>query len=256
MIQIKLIDNQQDLQQVFRLRYAVYVKELGAEMEHADHQRKEVREPWDETGDNLGAWINGELVGCLRINFGGQSDLSEYQDFFDPILADEYAGCPLEHISVSSKFAVHQRHRGATLAVRLAQASYVQFQEKHSRANYLTCRPNLVPMYRKLGFELCASAFHHHEAGWITPMVLVVQDYETLRQIKSPFADICARYPINQEQATKLRARLGTHRFQRADDVREPHKKKNCSALFGSESRLSLGRSFTACEGTRNLFVA
>ena len=32
MIQIKLIDNQQDLQQVFRLRYAVYVEELGAEI--------------------------------------------------------------------------------------------------------------------------------------------------------------------------------------------------------------------------------
>lgn len=29
MTQIKLIDNQQDWQQVFRLHYAVYVEELG-----------------------------------------------------------------------------------------------------------------------------------------------------------------------------------------------------------------------------------
>ncbi len=209
MIQIKLIDNQQDLQQVFRLRYAVYVEELGAEMEHADHQRKEVCEPWDETGDNLGAWINGELVGCVRINRGGKSDLSEYQDFFTPIIADKASGCSLESISISSKFVVQQRHRGAIFAVRLAQANYVQMLENNSQLNYLTCRSNLVEMYRKLGFQPCAPAFHHHEAGWITPMVLVVEDYEYLRQIKSPFADICARYPINQVQARKLRIRLG-----------------------------------------------
>lgn len=206
MIEIKLIDNQQDLQQVFQLRYAVYVEELGAQMEHADHQRQEVREPWDDTGHNLGAWINGELVGCLRINFGGESDLAEYQPLFNPIFADEYIRCPLESISVSSKFTVHQRHRGAILAVRLLQASYIQLQERKARLNYMTCRPNLAAMYRKLGFQACAPAFHHHEAGWVLPMALIVQDYEYLRQINSPFADICARYPINQEQASALRA--------------------------------------------------
>ena len=85
MIEIKLIDNPQDLQRVFRLRYAVYVEELGAEMAHADHQRREVREPWDKSGDNLGAWINGELVGGVRINYGGASDLTEYQNLFNPV---------------------------------------------------------------------------------------------------------------------------------------------------------------------------
>ena len=216
MIEIKLVDNPQDLQQVFRLRYTVYVEELGARMEFADHERKEVREPWDETGDHLGAWINGELAGCLRINYGGKSDLSEYQEFFDPILADKGTEGSLEEISVGSKFAVHPRHRGATLAVRLMQAFYIQLQEKNSRLNYLTCRPNLAGMYRKLGFEPCAPSFFHHEAGWLMPMVLVVQDYETLRQIKSPFADICARYPINQAHARTLRARLGAQCFQPA----------------------------------------
>lgn len=214
MIQVKLINNPQDLQQVFRLRYAVYVEELGAAMEYANHERKEVREPWDETSDNLGAWINGELVGCVRINRGGESDLSEYRDFFDSIVADSYADCPLESISVSSKFAVHRRHRGTTLAVKLLQAFYIQLQVKKSRLNYMTCRSNLVPMYRKLGFEPCAPAVHHHEAGWVQPMALVVQDYEHLRQIKSPFADICARYPINQVQARKLRNRLNQRQLQ------------------------------------------
>lgn len=206
MIEIKLIDNQQDLQRVFRLRYAVYVEELGAEMAHADHQRREVREPWDEGGDHLGAWINGELVGGVRINYGGASDLAEYQHLFNPIIADKHVNCARERISVSSKFVVHARHRGTSLSVRVMQAFYAQLQEKKSLLNYMTCRPNLAAMYRKLGFQTCAPAFHHHEAGWMLPMWLVVQDYESLRRINSPFASICARYPINQAQAGALRA--------------------------------------------------
>ena len=52
-------------------------------------------------------------------------------------------------------------------------------------------------------------------------MALVVQDYEYLQQINSPFADICARYPINQEQARELRVRLGAQCFQPADVLRK-----------------------------------
>jgi hypothetical protein len=85
----------------------------------------------------------------------------------------------------------------------------------------MTCRLNLMEMYRKFGFQSCAPAFHHHEAGWMMPNVLVVQDYEYLRQIKSPFADICARYPINQKQAGTLRASLGAQSFQPAGGVRK-----------------------------------
>lgn len=203
MIKIQLANTSQELTQIAQLRYAVYVEELGARMEHADHPRKELHEPWDETGDNLGAWINGELVGCLRINYGGETDLAEYQHLFRPVI---HADCPLPGISVASKFAVHRRHRGATLAVRLTQAFYARLQEKRSRLNYITCRPNVTGLYRKLGFQACAPAFLHHEAGWMLPMVLIVQDYETLRRINSPFAEICARYPIDQEQASALRA--------------------------------------------------
>ena len=68
MTQIKLINNPQDLQQVFRLRYAVYVEELGAEMEYADHQRKEVREPLEETGDSLGAWSSAGICARYLVN--------------------------------------------------------------------------------------------------------------------------------------------------------------------------------------------
>jgi len=206
MIEIRLIEHPADLQQVFRLRYAVYVEELGAAMKHADHQLKELHEPWDETGNNLGAWINGELAGCIRLNCGGATDLAEYWRFFASIIADQGAGCALESVSVSSKFAVHRKYRGTSLGVRLALACYALMHEKGARLNYLTCRPNLAEKYRKLGFQTCAPAFIHHEAGWSLPMVLIVQDYEYLRQIKSPFAEICARYPIKENQAKDLRA--------------------------------------------------
>ena len=76
---------------------------------------------------------------------------------------------------------------------------------KSANLNYLTCQTNLMGLYSRMGFRICGASFFHPEAGWLTPMVLVVQDYEYLQQIKSPFASICARYPINQAQASRLR---------------------------------------------------
>ncbi len=200
MIRIGLIKTEQELQQVFRLRYDVYVEELGATMEHADHQHKALHDDWDATADIIGAWHNDELVGCVRINYSGKTDLAEYEPFVHP-LAKKIGG-----VSVTSKLVVAKAFRRTMVSARLCQAGFVQLHARSSQLNYLTCRANLVEMYSRLGFRVCGSSFFHPEAGWLLPMVLLVQDYEYLRQIKSPFADICARYPINQRQARMLRA--------------------------------------------------
>ena len=85
MIRIGLIQTDEELQQVFRLRYDVYVEELGATMAHADHHAKALHDEWDTTADIIGAWHNDELVGCVRLNFSDKTDLAEYEPFFHPL---------------------------------------------------------------------------------------------------------------------------------------------------------------------------
>lgn len=82
MLDIHIATTQAELQAIYRLRYQVYVEELGATMEYADHSTQELCEPWDETGENISAWQEGRLVGCVRFNSAATTDFSEYEQLF------------------------------------------------------------------------------------------------------------------------------------------------------------------------------
>ena len=51
MLNIRLVKTLQELESVYRLRYQVYIKELGADMKYADHLSQELCKPWDATGE-------------------------------------------------------------------------------------------------------------------------------------------------------------------------------------------------------------
>ena len=205
MLDIRLVKTPQELESVFRLRYQVYVEELRAKMEYADHQQKILHDEWDKTADIIGAWQNDELVGCVRLNYSHNTDLSEYEVHYHPLVKRTVLKWNPGSISVGSKLTVAKAFRHTNLGTKLCDALYAQTHVRGSYLNYLTCQINLVTMYRRWGWRICGQGFFHPEAGWLTPMVLVVQDYEYLQQIKSPFASICARYPINQAEARMLR---------------------------------------------------
>jgi predicted GNAT family N-acyltransferase len=206
MLSIRLAKTEEELQAVYRLRYQVYVEELGATMEYADHQQKALSDEWDKTADIIGAWQNDELVGCVRLNYSHNTDLSEYESFYSKLVNGNS-----NSISISSKWVVAQAFRRTILSARLSQGCYAQMHVRSAYLNYLTCQTNLVGLYSRMGFRICGASFFHPEAGCLTPMVLVVQDYEYLQQIKSPFANICARYPINQAEASRLRNLTTNH---------------------------------------------
>jgi predicted GNAT family N-acyltransferase len=208
MIKIRLANTAQELTQIARLRYDVYVEVLGATMRHADHQRREVRDSWDATAHNFAAWCDGELVGCVRLNCAPETDLSAYATHcqFDRLLA-AMSDKPLR-LSAASKLIVRRDERNKTLALRLAQACYEQMHVCRASLNFLTCQTRLIRLYQKLGFQVCGLPFFDEEAELLTPMALVVEDLEYLQRIQSPFFAICQRFPVEQPHANDLRQLL------------------------------------------------
>ena len=67
--EIRLAATDVELEALYAFRYRIYVEEMGRPQKYADHDMRRIRDPLDETGRNLVAWDNSEIVGCVRVNF-------------------------------------------------------------------------------------------------------------------------------------------------------------------------------------------
>ncbi len=205
MLDIHIATTETELQAIYRLRYQVYVEELGADMEHANHQVRELCEPWDAVGDNIGAWLDGELVGCVRFNNAATTDFSEYENLLRLKTLKRFMPCSLTDFSLSTKLAVVNSHRGLMLTTQLCQAVYAVMRARKAALNYLICQTKLVTFYQKFGFLVCGASFIHLEGGSVTPLVMMVEDQDYLHSIQSPILSLCQQYPNDQKRAMQFR---------------------------------------------------
>jgi hypothetical protein len=102
-LEIRIVSSAAELEAVQRQRYAVYVRELGYSLGHADHSEGTVAEALDATGYIFGAFCARRLVGSVRINYGEDGDFAEYASLypihrFAPYLPSQLA-IDLEHFA-------------------------------------------------------------------------------------------------------------------------------------------------------------
>src|ERR1051325_10744662 len=53
---------------IYSLRYTVYVDEMHRRQPHADYSNRRIEEPWDASGRLLRALIDGVVIGTVRVN--------------------------------------------------------------------------------------------------------------------------------------------------------------------------------------------
>ena len=68
MFEIRLATTAEEREQVFKLRYSIYVEEMGKSQHYADHKHKKVEEPLDSSANIFAAFQNGRVVGTIRNN--------------------------------------------------------------------------------------------------------------------------------------------------------------------------------------------
>lgn len=205
MLDIHIATTQAELQAIYRLRYQVYVEELGATMEYANHSTQELCEPWDETGENIGVWQEGRLVGCVRFNSAATTDFSEYEELFHLRELRRHLNCSPIELSVAAKLVVIKTHRGLKIARILLQALYEVSRTRNAALSLQFCQTHLVHRYQNYGWIICGDSFLHLEGGFMKPMALIVQDREHLQRLQSPFLPLCKQYANDQTRATQCR---------------------------------------------------
>ncbi|HJV95160.1 MAG TPA: GNAT family N-acetyltransferase [Albitalea sp.] len=138
-------------------------------VEKADHARRQLRDPHDETAIHLMVEVDGELAACARLHLGGiPAQLAAPLDLW------RFHGWSPTDFGFISKFMVRRCHRGSTVAARLMRAFFAFASERRARAVFCTTFPDLLPLYERAGMRAYGAQYRDPDLGPHHAMVFLM----------------------------------------------------------------------------------
>lgn len=174
----------QDITDCRRFWYEIYVEEMQRHQDEADHARRELRDPQEVCAEVLAARdAEGRVVGTVLTTMRPFPGITTYQRLYG-----------LEQgptsLAITKKLIVSQAHRGGSLAVRLAKATYESALAQGIEQCVIDCNAPNVPLFERLGFRLHKPEVVHPDYGPVAVMLLHLLDEQHLAHVRSPFLTI------------------------------------------------------------------
>ncbi|MDY7009011.1 MAG: GNAT family N-acyltransferase [Cyanobacteriota bacterium] len=130
MLEIRLARTPEEREEIFKLRYQIYVEELGwlenCPNYEPNHEQKKVEDPLDLSANLFMAFDNSELVGTIRCNYAQNLDSENLDlDYYTKLYQMEKVGDahPLS-TSIGGRFMLKSYLRGSLIGLRIMQAYY------------------------------------------------------------------------------------------------------------------------------------
>lgn len=186
---IHLAETEEEKRAVYRFRYDVYVEEMGRYRNTANHAERTLVEPEDEKARIFYAAPDGEVVGTARFSWGGDGafsarQLEQYR--LEPFLAE----LPASAMVVGERGMVAPYLRGSDLFHRMGDLSRRFVSDNRVQLIFGACEPHLLSLYIGRGARTFSNRnINSPEAGYLIPIVTVVEDVDYLRRIGAPDAD-------------------------------------------------------------------
>ena len=185
---IHVAKSEEEKEAVYRFRYEIYVAEMGRYRAIADHERRSFSEPEDETARIFYAAEGGEVVATSRMSWGGDAPFSERlidHYMLEPFLAEASP----EIMAVGERGMVKPDLRGSPIFTELGMKTLEFINENRIQLIFGACEPHLLSRYVSQGSRTFSKKnINSAEAGYLIPIVVVVEDIEYLRRIRSPRA--------------------------------------------------------------------
>ena len=185
-IQIRPVNGPKELAAVGRLRYDVYVRELGRRPAGCDDKLAVQVEPEDAVSTIYAAFDGDVVLACLRMTSIDQLAAdSRWRKLFD---SAEFP-VPETQQAMLSRLVVRADVRASLLAPRLLAAAYDAFRAGGGEVVFLRCMPNLVPLFEVMGCRRYKAGSADTDAGFRLPMVMIAGDWTYFEAVKSPLLE-------------------------------------------------------------------
>ena len=186
---IHVAETDDEKRAVYRFRYDVYVNEMGRYRSVADHENRLLVEPEDEYSWIFYAAQDGEIVGTSRLTWGGDGP-------FSPRQIEQYQLAPFlaelnpDAMAVAERAMLAPQMRGSDLSKEMGRQSQGFVSDKRIQLIFGACEPHLLSLYLGRGARTYSRQnINSPEAGYLIPIVTVVEDIEYLRRVGSPAAE-------------------------------------------------------------------
>ena len=193
---IKIAVTEKELEDIYRFRFRVYVEEMFINVNFADHALKRVVDPADSGAFNAGAWLDGELISCVRLNRGGMPGFDDYRNLYKMDSIENFS--PYRSV-ITSKLMVAEKHRNSRINILMQQFAYKVALEHDIEYCFIECKEELVHYYHKFGFRSYTEPIPHYVYSTITPLVLNLLDIEYLEKTRSPFMALYNEFYLKNE---------------------------------------------------------
>ncbi len=219
-MEIRIAATVDEMELVQRLRYQCYVEELGWQYDQADTGSRMLRDPLDTHGTIYYAEDGGRMVATYCVHFAGGFELPE--KWRKHYALDHFVDYPESCFSFSSRLVVLPEFRGSTVVPRMLMKAYEEGWRRGTRFNFCFCRPRLIDLYERLGFIRYKDNIMETSQGYMVPMLLLNEDAEHLKAVRSPFLKICQSQRPSDETARWFDKRFPGLRASATRQMLEP----------------------------------
>ena len=180
--------SQEEREEIFALRYEIYVEEMGKSPPEADHRHRLIRDSLDPAARLYGLRNpEGKLVGTLRLNLlADLHDPDSQLGVMAKVLLPVLEHVSWQSISYTSRLMLHAACRGGTALGLLFNRCYGDAIQAGIRLDVCHANPGLVELYEQLGYRRFCSGVDWPGSGYQVPMLLALNDVSHLKISRSP----------------------------------------------------------------------
>lgn len=209
---VRPIRDEHEREAVERLRYRVYVNEMGKPYPNADHRRGRLADPLDDVSLILGAFDGDTLVGTVRSTPCSEALLRSA--CCATLQFHCWADVDPSALVTCSRLVVEpmmRRTRRASLALMCGM--YFFGREEHRSICLCSTATPLVGFFQRFGFRRYGQPFADSDSGRDQVcLALLLEDVAHLQAVESPFAPEAMRRVNASPRRQWLDNFEGTHR--------------------------------------------
>lgn len=171
---------------IFRLRYDIYVGELGKRNVVADHERRWIKDPEDDA-EGTALFYSGPAdapVGTSRAQIWRPGRVPRAD--FEMLGMDRFPGIAGYTTAEGARLMIRPSARGSLVMPALAIHGYRYAVAQGVDLIFAWCAPGLVHAYRRLGYRPYGMSMIPTPDGLRVPLVGVPSDLAYLQKVRSP----------------------------------------------------------------------